>query len=648
MVDPALELVSVVRDLAKARSFEEVQAVIRDRTRALFASDGVALVLREGDQVRYVDEDAIGPLWKGQRFPINACVSGVAIRTREPVLVTDIFADPRVPAEPYVGTFVKSLAMVPVGREDPIGAIGVYWSEHHEVTDQEDQLLRALAAAAAVAIENARLIERLESEKRFSYSVIDSLPGLFFFIDETPRLVRWNRNVTRVTGYGDDEIISMHPVEFFSASDRGRIADQIAHGFKKGSVSVQADLLTKDGRTVPYVFSGVRTRLDGRAHLLGVGIDLSNRIALEHQLRQAQKLEALGRLAGGIAHDFNNLLTCILSLASMAELHSTRGSSADEELREISDIAMRAGGITRQLLAFVRQSPLEVRVCDLNLVVAELERMLRRLVSDGIFIRTQAAREPAWVEADRSQLEQILVNLIINASDAMPDGGAIEIEVACREDTVELNVSDNGVGIPAELRDKIFEPFFTTKEQESGTGLGLATVYEIVRQSGGDIEVVSEVDQGTSFRVQLPRAAAPSTDRMASSRLRKLIGRDEKILLVEQEPTVRRVVADALNQHGYTVITAASADEAQALARDCEPSIDVLLTNVILPGITGPKLRASMGRDGDLPRVVYMSGYPADVLSRYDIEGSDSRLLRKPFSIDELCRAIRDSLDAPR
>ncbi len=363
----------------------------------------------------------------------------------------------------------------------------------------------------------------------------------------------------------------------------------------------------------------------------------------EAQLRQAQKLEAIGTLAGGIAHDFNNLLTVISGFSQMALADPTAGPAVREDLGQVISASERATVLTRQLLAFSRKQVLMPTVLDLGDSVEDLAPMLRRLVGEHISIRIETDRaEAPRILADRGQIEQVIINLVVNARDAMPVGGRIVICVSRSGPTVTLVVRDTGSGIPDDVRERIFEPFFTTKEPGKGTGLGLATVYGIVQQSGGAIDLTTAVGDGTTFTVTLPASDEPLASGAASAFL-AVPGGSETILLVEDEPSVRALAQRALESRGYAVLAAGG--HADALALAARTHIDMLLTDVVMPEMAGPKVAERFLALQPDAAVVYMSGYADETLRPFELDGGVN-FLRKPFTAEELVRIVRSSLDA--
>jgi PAS domain S-box-containing protein len=382
---------------------------------------------------------------------------------------------------------------------------------------------------------------------------------------------------------------------------------------------------------------------------------------LQEQLVQAQKMEAVGQLAGGIAHDFNNLLTAITGYSELllGELppEDLRRSHADE----IRKAGERAASLTQQLLAFSRRQVLEPKVLDVNTVVSDIERMLRRLIGEHIELKTRKASDLWKVKADPGQIEQAILNLVLNARDAMPSGGTLAIETsnAPLDESFTRNhvptqpgpyvcvaVSDTGVGISDEVKARLFEPFFTTKERGKGTGLGLSTTYGIIKQSGGYLWCDSEVGRGTTFRVLLPRVEEPVSRAEERKPLPPIHPGDETLLLVEDEPEVRSLVQRILKTQGYTVVTAANPDEALAVAREFKGPIQLMVTDVVMPGMSGLQLAERLAPTRPDMRVLFMSGYTNDAIGHQGVLDPGTAFLQKPFTPNALARKVREVLEA--
>jgi signal transduction histidine kinase/CheY-like chemotaxis protein len=396
---------------------------------------------------------------------------------------------------------------------------------------------------------------------------------------------------------------------------------------------------------------------------LGVGVDVTAQRQLMDQFQQAQKMEAVGRLAGGIAHDFNNLLTAILGYCQLLEdALEPAGEVVKGGLEEIRKAGERAAGLTRQLLAFSRRQVLQPRVIDLNLVVTVMTAMLRRLIGEDVALTLALSSRPALVRADQGQIEQVIMNLVLNARDAMSAGGAITISTAetagisGAEVPVDgppstggtyatIAISDTGVGMTAETRGRLFEPFFTTKPPGQGTGLGLATVYGIVKQSGGHVAVRSEPAQGTSFTVFLPAVGNAAEARIANTGPAPG-SRGETVLIVEDEAAVRQLTHVLLERAGYRVLDASGSAQAWEVVSNSTPQIDLILTDVVMPGQSGPAMFADIRKAHPGIRVCYMSGYTDDAIAKTGVLGPGVHFLEKPFTPESLRRKVRETLDA--
>ena len=395
---------------------------------------------------------------------------------------------------------------------------------------------------------------------------------------------------------------------------------------------------------------------DSQSAVLSVSSDVTERKRLEDQLRQAQKMEAIGLLAGGIAHDFNNLLTAIGGYTELVIQALDEQDPRREDLQEVAKAARHAGAMTRQLLAFSRRQILQSTVIDVNQLIADIQKLLRRTIPENIDLRLELNPALNPVRGDGGQLEQVILNLAINAGDAMAQGGQLRIvtENVNFDDAfahrhapmpagpyIRLAVSDTGVGMPPETKARIFEPFFTTKARSQGTGLGLATVYGIVKQSGGFIWVDSEVGRGTTFEVYLPMVHEPLTPAAPVPTVADAAGGSQTILLAEDDDAVRRLARDVLTSKGYTVLDASDGDEALAIARQYSGAIELLITDVVMPGLSGPDLATRLSMERPDLRVLYTSGYAENVIMRAGM-GHGLTLLAKPFLPGDLLIKVRE------
>ena len=395
--------------------------------------------------------------------------------------------------------------------------------------------------------------------------------------------------------------------------------------------------------------------------LLGTLQDVTEQRSLEAQFRQAQKLEAVGRLAGGVAHDFNNLLTVIMSYADFVLDALPSGETIRQDVEQIRTAGASAAQLTRQLLAFSRRQVLAPRVLSLNGVVTDAAKMMKRLLGDDIRLVTTLSPQLGLVKADAGQIEQVIMNLAVNARDAMPEGGQLTIETAnvdmaeeyLREHAVAragryvmFAVTDSGVGMDEQTKAHMFEPFFTTKEAGKGTGLGLATVYGIVKQSGGFVWVYSEAGRGTTFKIYLPRtdqSPEPVDGAVHTASLRGT----ETVLVVDDAPAVRTAVRAVLERHGYVVVEATNGEAALQLAMKHRGPLDLLITDVVMPGLSGRDVAGNLSSQRPGVRVLYISGYADDAIVRHGVLEPGIRFMQKPFAPDALAQKVREVLDAP-
>jgi nitrogen-specific signal transduction histidine kinase len=388
--------------------------------------------------------------------------------------------------------------------------------------------------------------------------------------------------------------------------------------------------------------------------------EITDRKQLEDQLRQSQKMEAVGQLAGGIAHDFNNLLTAITGYSTLGLRHIDENHRVTGYLEEIKKAGDRAANLTRQLLAFSRKQILQPLPLNLNDIVADINKLLGRLIGEDIQLSVKLGSDLRRIKVDPGQIEQVLVNLAVNARDAMPRGGKLTIETAGVELSQEyagkhiglqagryvvLSVSDNGTGMDEKTKERIFEPFFTTKEKDKGTGLGLSTVYGIVKQSGAHIAVYSEVDHGTTFKIYLPEHDAPETTETAAAPIGSW-GGSETVLLVEDEDAVRGLARQILEQEGYSVLEASRGEEAIRLCAAYEQPIELLLTDVVMPETSGKEVADRLRTMRPEIKVLFMSGYTDEAIVHHGVLDAKVQFIQKPFTPVALAKKVREVIDS--
>jgi PAS domain S-box-containing protein len=462
----------------------------------------------------------------------------------------------------------------------------------------------------------------------------------------------------RLLGYSPEELRQSKGIEQVHPDDREKVMEAAIEAQRSGvGRSLEYRIRHKDGHWVSLesTASVVKSSGGGVEKLVIVNRDVTERKDLEKKLLLSQKLEAIGKLSGGVAHDFNNLLGVILGYSSELQKRIPPDDPYREAVDEIQNAGKRAASLTQQLLAFSRKQVFEPQILDLKTIVAEAAKMLERLIGEDIALDIVPVQQIGMVKADRGQIERVILNLAVNARDAMPQGGTITMEIADVEldesnhtlgcaiasgSYVMLKVTDTGCGMDAELQSHIFEPFFTTKGQ--GTGLGLATVYGVVKQSGGEIAVESSPGKGATFRIYLPRVSETAEKIHVVEPSGKTILEHRTVLLVEDERTLRKLTRKMLTEVGLTVLEAENGLQAIEMAERTKSPIDLLLTDIVMPGMSGWALAETLSSLRPEMRVLYMSGYPDGVIARHGIARPGITILQKPFTSDELTRRVEE------
>jgi two-component system, cell cycle sensor histidine kinase and response regulator CckA len=532
-----------------------------------------------------------------------------------------------------------------------------------KVAERTAQLAKANERLRLELDERERAEQALRASEERYRDLIENAGDIIYTHDLQGNLTSLNKAGERCLGYTRDEILGTNVVQIV-ADEYRQLARQMTrppHRDPEANI-YELETISKEGRRlILEVRPGVMYENGVPTGVQGIARDLTERKRLEQQFLQAQKMEAVGRLAGGIAHDFNNLLTIILGYCEVALHQLPLDSRFNQQLTEIKKAGKRAASLTAQLLAFSRRQVVTPQTLDMDTVVSDMDSMLRRLIGEDINLTTKLGVSPGRVKADRGQIEQVILNLAVNARDAMPLGGNLTIETARADvgDTcvtsqvpvrpgcyVMLLVSDTGHGMDAQTQAHIFEPFFTTKEKDKGTGLGLATVYGIVKQAGGYVWAESAPGRGTTFKILLPQEdGATAPEPKPDAALAELPAGGETILLVEDEEMVRLLLREVLERGGYRVLEARRGDEGLQIGERTREPIHLLVTDVIMPQMGGAELARRLACAHPETRVLFMSGYTDGTLSHEEIFPEDAAFLQKPFTPDVIARKVREVLE---
>ena len=609
----------------------------------------------------FVNERAAVP----ERQKLGKGCTEYVLRSGEPLLCTpetlnELLArgevePPSRPCLDWLGVPLKS-------ANGTFGVVAVQsYSPEVRFRERDKEILMGVSSQLASAIEHKRSEEALrQSEARYRSLVESAVYGMGrlsrsgAFLDTNPALVG-------MLGYESaEQVLALCPRKdvFVDPEEYGRMMEDFRQGKRLGNVEVQWK--RKSGRAILVRLSGCAvSQPDDQQVIEFIAEDVTEHRVLENQFRQAQKMEAVGRLAGGVAHDFNNLLLIIRGYTEVLLERTDLYDPMRAKIEAIMQAAERATSLTRQLLAFSRKQLLELKLVDLNAIVNGLDRLLKPLAGESIHLDYRLAPDLGRTRADAGQIEQVIMNLVVNAKDAMPDGGRIRIEtsnVVVGEEIrneysyfqpgsyTMLTVSDTGCGMDPETQARIFEPFFTTKEQGKGTGLGLSTVYGIIKQSRGYIFAQSALGKGTAFRIYLPRVddAAEAPASIVTAKSAK--GGTETVLLVEDEESVRELVKETLERKGYKVLPADQGDVALRIAASHSGQIDILISDVVMPGMSGRDLAKKLGETHPDIKILYVSGYTEEAIIHQGVLEPGTAFLQKPFTLQALSRKVRDVL----
>jgi len=614
----------------------------------------------------FVDEEDPTPAPK----KLGRGLTEYVLRTGEPLLCTPDVFDQLVKRGEVELIGAPSLDWLGVPLKAGNNTFGVLvlqsYTDNVRFRDKDKEILTFVSQQLASAVEHKRNEQALRrSEARYRSLVQSAVYGIYRsslegkFLDVNPALIA-------MLGYSSPEdVLGLDPKRdvFLDPGEQTRLMQEFRRGARLDNIEVRWK--RKDGNPITVRLSGraVSSPEETDGVLEVIAEDVTERRVLEDQFRQAQKMEAVGRLAGGVAHDFNNLLMVISGYTEVLLEYTTRDNPLYPKIAAIQQAADRATTLTRQLLAFSRKQLLELKVVDVNAIVRDMERLLRPLIGENIELSTRLATDLGRTRADAGQIEQVIMNLVVNAKDAMPSGGKITIQtanVSLTDDLrreysyiqpgpyVMLSITDTGHGMDQETQSRIFEPFFTTKEKGKGTGLGLSTVYGIIKQSGGYVFAQSELQRGTTFRIYLPRVAETTEPLGSAPASQSATGGSETVLLVEDEESVRQLVRETLEAKGYKVLEADHGEAALRIASSHQGPIDILITDVVMPGMSGRELSKQLCASHPQTRVLFLSGYTEDAIVHQGVLEPGTTFLQKPFTLQMLSRKVREVLRSPR
>jgi PAS domain S-box-containing protein len=630
----------------------------------LLDADGKSLRLGAAPSLPKSYNEAIDGVQIGQA--VGSC--GTAAYLREPVIVSDIESDPlwadyRALARAHGLRACWSTPMLS-HEEKVLGTFAVYYREPRSPDNQHLQLIERATHLATIAIERDRAKAELHAAETRYRALVERLPAITY-IAEVGAEGRWHYvspQIQSILGFSPDEWTA-EPVQWLNHvhKDDREIALAAERKVQETGAMYQAEyrMIARDGTVLWFRDEAVMLdTLDSKVPLMqGVLYNVTEHKRLEEQFRQAQKMEAVGQLAGGVAHDFNNLLMLVQAHNDRIRSKVPIDDPVYADALEIQKAVDRAASLTSQLLVFSRKQFLQPRVLDLQPVLAEVGTMLSRLLEENIQLKMELAPALAKVKIDPAQIEQVMLNLAVNARDAMPDGGSLTVaaeNVVLKESRlwkhgsvqpgkyVRLTVTDTGCGMEREVQAHVFEPFFTTKQPGKGTGLGLSMVYGVVKQSGGSVAVYSEVGRGSAFEIYIPQVEGASFVQKEPEFLNKSTIGTETILLVEDQSGIRDMLSEALKRAGYTVLAAADGEEAMHIAKEFKSPIHLVLTDLMMPNMGGRELASIVTQLRPNTKVLYISGYaesgtPEDALP--------TPILQKPFSLSDLATQVRRVLD---
>jgi PAS domain S-box-containing protein len=680
-------MAEIGRVISSTLNIEEVYERFSEEVHKLISFDRIQIVTMNPQDntitIAYSTGLDVPGRRSGDTIPLTGTVAQEIIRTRSSQLVQpnniEELANQSPVLLPSFQAGLQSMIFVPLISKDQVfGVLSLRATKPHAYADHDLKLVESIGDLIAGAIANAQLYSERKQmgealrkgEERFR-DLYDHAPLGYHEYDAEGRITSVNRTDFEMLGYTAEEMIG-HPMWEFNIEGealRDQVLAKLA-GTSPPGRNLERTYRKKDGSTLPVLVED-RLILDQNGRIKGIRSTIQDitarkqaeedKASLREQLRQSQKMEAIGKLAGGVAHDFNNLLTVIHGYSELMLNSLDQDSRLRQDVQEIMHASDRASSLTRQLLAFSRKQVLQPQVLDLNADVSNMDKMLRRMIGEDIELVTLLVKDLGRIKADPGQIEQVLLNLAVNAKDAMRNGGKLTIETANVKldenyarshvgvtpgNYVMLSMSDTGVGMTPETKERIFEPFFTTKEKGKGTGLGLSTVYGIIQQSGGNIWVYSEPGLGTTFKIYLPTIEGDTESFRPAAVPTKLLQGSETVLLVEDEEMVRKLACTVLEKNGYRVLEASSGDKALDVVRGQNGNhIHLMVTDVVMPGMSGRQLADRLVSLRPELKVLYMSGYTDNAIVHHGVLDPGIAYIQKPFTPDALATKVREILD---
>lgn len=667
-------MAEIGRIICSTLDIESVYERFSETVRKLIHFDRMAVNIIEPDSrtfsIPYVSGAEVPGRRANDSVPLADTAVEEVIQTRSSLLMRKDdrgeFAGRFPGLLPVINGGMQSLLMVPLVSQDrAIGVLNIQSAHEPSYTQEDLRLAEKVGAQIAGAIASSRIFAKhqqvlkafQESEEKYRLLVQNSSEAIFIAQDGVIKFP--NLLTQKMLGYSAEELATLPFTTHIHRDDQEKVVER--HRKRMQGMKVPSTysfkIKNRQGKEIIAEINAVSIEWDGKPATLNFVRDMTDQKKLEAQFLQAQKMEAVGQLAGGIAHDFNNLLTIINTHSELGLMELKEWDPLKEKFEAIHRAGEKAADLTRKLLAFSRHQVGEMKVIDLNRIVEDLEKMLHRIIGEEIQLRTALLKDLGHIKADPGQIEHTILNLVVNAKDAMPSGGTIEIRTANlqadeetsnlppgmkRENYVALSVRDTGVGMNPEVQERIFEPFFTTKEKGKGTGLGLSTVYGIIKQSGGEIWVSSEPGKGTIFEIYFPRVDEPLQESPKGSFQKGLRGGNETILIVEDEDGVRKLTRKILSRQGYKILEASGGGDALLLCEQCNEPIHLLLSDVVMPGINGPELARRIKTLSPDVKVLFMSGYADQAIFQSGILDEKACFIQKPFSARNLVEKIQE------